>query len=382
MNDDLKKRKILWYTTLVIVLVLVLFLIYWGFWWRFKETTDDAYVNGNLIQVTPQQKGIVTAIFADNTQLVEAGQPLIELDRNEYEIALDRAKADLGDAVREVEQMFIKVREVTAKLESVMADLFQANQDFHHRKELVADGSVSGEDYEHSQSRLFSIFAKTQQVEQETGGGQSQVANTRIETHPKVEQAKASLKKAFLALHRCTVLSPVRGIATQRKAQVGQWVEASDPLLSIVPVDQIWVDANYREVDLRNLRLSQPVTLYADMYGKGIKYHGKIVGLNPGTGSVFSILPPQNASGNWIKIIQRIPVKISLQPEEIQTYPLMLGVSVTVTTDTHDRSGARLPEASRAAPLYRTEIYANELDGVDEMVEQIIADNLCSYDPP
>jgi membrane fusion protein (multidrug efflux system) len=189
-------------------------------------------------------------------------------------------------------------------------------------------------------------------------------------------QAKASLKEAFLNLHRCTVLSPVRGIVTQRKIQVGQYVKSQDPLLSIVPLDQIWVDANFREVQLENLRIGQPVRLRSDMYGGDMDFHGTIVGLNPGTGSVFSVLPPQNATGNWIKIIQRIPVKISLKSEELNKAPLVLGLSMTVWANTHERDGRRLPTATLIKPAYETVIYEEELSGVDQLIEAIIAENI------
>lgn len=227
----------------------------------------------------------------------------------------------------------------------------------------------------------MSAIALLMQTEKELESAVAQIENTTIATHPLVEQAKASLRSSFLSLHRCTVLAPVRGIVTQRKAQVGQWVVSNDPLLALVPLDQIWVDANFREVDLKNFRIGQPVSLFADMYGRRKKFHGKLVGLNPGTGSVFSILPPQNATGNWIKIVQRIPVKISLDPNEINKRPLVLGLSMTATVDIHDKSGLRLPHVTASKPLYKTGIYADELAGADEMIEQIISDNT-SYGGP
>lgn len=370
-----KQRWFFWGALIFFCLCGLIWFIYWLVWGQFYESTEDAYVNGNLILVTPQEMGIITTIWVDNAQLVEAGQPILELDRHDYEIALEGAKADLGNAVRQVTQMFLKVEQTQARKESVKGDLIRATLDYEHRKALVSDASVSREEFEHSETTLASAWANFIEADKMLAAAIAQVENTTIATHPAVEQMKASLRKAFLALHRCTVLAPARGIISQRRAQVGQWVNASDPLLALVPLDQIWVDANFREISLKNLRIGQPMELHADMYGRGVKFHGKVVGLNAGTGSVFSILPPQNATGNWIKIIQRVPVKISLDPKEIEEYPLVLGLSTTVTVDTHDRCGLRLPHCRPSEPIYYTDVYQDELAGVEEMIEQIIADN-------
>lgn len=370
------RKKHVWIAAIAFFLLCgLIFLIYWLIWGQFEESTNDAYVNGNMIMITPQQTGIVTSILADNTQLVEAGQPLVELDRHDYEIAFEQSKADLADTVRKVVGMFLKVDELKAKREVSKAELIKTSLDFEHRKALVGDGSVSREDYEHSETALYAAFSGLLEVEKELEGAYAEVVNTTVAAHPRVDQAKSALRKAFLGLHRCTVLAPARGIITLRKAQVGQWVKAEDALMALVPVEQMWVDANFREVSLKHLRIGQPVRLVSDMYGSSDTFHGKIVGLNPGTGSVFSILPPQNATGNWIKIVQRVPVKISLDPDELCAYPLVLGLSMTVTADTHDRDGLRLPEATCSEPLYVSDVYADELKGVEQIIDKIIAAN-------
>lgn len=349
--------------------------IYYWTYGQYHETTDDAYVNGNLIMVTPQVSGIITQILVDNTQIVEAGQPLVLLDRHDYEIAMEKAKADLADTVRTVVQMFIKVEELKAKREANEATVVRATLDFNHRKALVGDQSVSLEDFQHSETDLLNAVATLREVEKELEGAIAEVKNTTVPRHPKVEQAKSALRQAYLALHRCRVLAPTKGIITQRRAQVGQWTNGDDKLMALVPVDQMWVDANFREVELKNFRIGQPVELVADMYGSDVVYHGQLIGLNPGTGSVFSILPPQNATGNWIKIIQRIPVKVSLDPNELQQYPLVLGLSMTVNVDTHDHRGLQLPSTSAVKPIYLSDVYTDELIGVEAVIDQIIADN-------
>lgn len=368
-------HRALWISTTLFLLCGGAYFTYWLFWGQFRETTNDTYVNGNMIILTPQEEGIVTTIWVDNTQIVEEGQPIAELDRHEYEIALDRAKADLAEMVRRVSQMFIKVDELKAKRAIQEANLLRAQLDFEHRKALVDDASVSREDFEHSETALLAAEAALKETSQELAAAWAQVENTSVANHPLVEQMKASLRRAFLRLKRCTVRAPARGIISQRRAQVGQWVRPADALMALVPLDQIWVDANFREVSLKHFRIGQPVELYADMYGRDIKFQGRLVGLNPGTGSVFSVLPPQNATGNWIKIVQRVPVKISLHPQELEQHPLVLGLSMTATVDTHDRSGLRLPQQPNAKPIYATDVYAKELCGVESLIEQILAEN-------
>jgi membrane fusion protein (multidrug efflux system) len=248
---------------------------------------------------------------------------------------------------------------------------------------LVDDASVSLEDFEHSETTLLSAESALEEVNQELAAALAEVVNTSIDTHPLVEQKKSSLRHAFLQLHRCTVRAPASGIITLRRAQVGQWVNPSDPLMALVPLDQIWVDANFREVSLQNFRIGQHVKLHADIYGRKVIFHGWVVGLNPGTGSVFSVLPPQNATGNWIKIVQRVPVKISLCPEELCMHPLILGLSMTATVDTHDRTGLRLPQpksTSKHLPTYTTDVYEDELCGVDALIESIIENNISNND--
>jgi membrane fusion protein (multidrug efflux system) len=374
-NHNGRNKRLTWIVCVIFLFCILLYAVYWFIWAQFEESTDDAYVVGNMIMVTPQQEGIVTQLLADNTQLVGEGHPLVEIDRHDYEIALSSAEANLAETVRLVVQMFIRVEELESKMEVSEANLIRAMQDHEHRRALVEDGGVSREDFEHSETSLEAAFASFDEVGRQLEGAYAEIENTTVATHPRVQQAKAQLRKAYLGLHRCTVLSPTHGIITQRKAQVGQWVQASDPLMALVPIDQIWVDANFREVSLKNLRIGQPVTMFADMYGRGLKFHGKVVGLNPGTGSVFSILPPQNATGNWIKIIQRVPVRISLDAEEIKKHPLVLGLSMTVTANTHERNGLRLPQVEPSEPIYYSDVYVNELKGVEEIIDEIVRDN-------
>ncbi len=359
------------------LLIGAVWLAYWLFWGQFKEWTNDAYTNGNMILISPFHEGIVVAIHADNAQKVEKGQVLVELDRHAFEIALEKAKADLAEAVRDVVQMFFRVESLRARIQGCEARVVRARLDYEHRAELVSDGSVSREDYEHSETDLTAALAALTEAEKEWAEAVSQIQSTTPFNHPKVEMAKAAVKQAFLDLNRCSIRAPASGIIGKRIVQVGEWAGPRDSMMILVPLDELWVDANFREVEIEHIRIGQPVDLVSDMYGKGTVFRGRIAGLNPGTGQVFSILPPQNATGNWIKIIQRVPVKVNLNPADLQSHPLVLGLSMEVTVDTHDRSGKRLPEAGADLPLYRTDVYAGELDGADELIEEILSQN-CS----
>ncbi len=353
------------------------YLVYWFMWARFEEYTDDAYVNGNMVMLTPQVQGIVTAILADNAQLVEEGQPILQLDEHDYRLALEKAQADLAETVREVVKLFTHVEELLALCEMRKADLLRASLDYEHRKHLVDTGGVSKEDFEHSETTFLSAFASLVEAKKQLLAAIAQVENTTISTHPRVETAKTVVRETYLALRRCTICAPTRGIVTQRQAQVGEWVSPRDPLLAIVPLEQIWIDANFREVQLANLRIGQEVKITSDMYGSGVIYQGSVLGLNPGTGSVFSVLPPQNATGNWIKIVQRVPVRIALKREEIEKHPLLLGLSLYITVDTHNTYGSRLPQApiSSQKAIYATDVFERQLEGVEALIEAIIEEN-------
>ena len=277
-------RRTFWAATGFFLFCALFLGLYWLAWGRFHKRTDDAYVNGNLIVLTPQEPGIVISILADNAELVEEGDPVLQLDPHDFTIAFEKAEAELGESVRLVSQMFFKVEELKAKKEVSELQVMKAQLDYNHRAALVEDAGVSREDYEHSEIALLSAIASLNETEQELAGSIARIANTTVATHPLVQQAKSVLRDAFLALHRCTVLAPARGIITQRKAQVGQWVMPNDPLMALVPLDQMWVDANFREVDLKNFRIGQPVSLFADMYGRRKKFHGKILGLKSRNG--------------------------------------------------------------------------------------------------
>ncbi|MBI3236249.1 MAG: HlyD family efflux transporter periplasmic adaptor subunit, partial [Chlamydiales bacterium] len=314
--------------------------------------------------MTPQINGAIVSITTDDTDFVLKGRPLIELDKTDFKIALKQAEAELGNAVREVEALFELVRQLDAQIIQKKARFIQCAQDFEHRKALIEEGAVSLEDLEHAIAYLEEAFGDLIATEHAYISAIAQIENTTVETHPKVEYAKGIFRQAYVDLNRCSLLAPVTGIIAQRRIRVGQQVMISEPLLAIIPMDQIWIDANFKEIQLSKMRIGQPVHVRTDLWGSDVPFEGTVVGIGAGTGSVFSVLPPQNATGNWIKIVQRIPVRIALKPEEIRLHPLRLGMSVETTVDIHNTTLREIPQERPQIPLYETDTISHQEQGV------------------
>jgi len=369
------RRKIAMIVLGSIFLIIGLsWLVYYLIFGQFEEYTDDDYVNGNLVQIIPQVSGIVVSVNADDTQFVSQGDVIIHLDPADTFIALQHAKADLAQTVREVQQYFENVKQDTAKLNLTRADLKKARLDFKRRVGLVGNKAISREEMQHYQTAYLAALANYRYALHHLRMSRALVANTHLYTHPLVERAKANLKTAYLNYQRINILAPCSGFIAKRSVQVGQQVNTTTPLLAIVPLDQVWIDANYKESQLNHLRAGQEVTLYADAYSD-ITYHGKIAGLNAGTGAAFSLLPPQNATGNWIKIVQRLPVRVVIDPDELKKNPLEIGLSMRVTANTHDRIGSRLASAKTLQPIYHTNVYERQLAAVNALIMQILKEN-------
>ena len=348
---------------------------YWALALRFFQSTDDAYVNGNIVQITPQISGTVVAIGADDTQFVKAGQMLVQLDQADAKIALDQAEAQLGKTVREVRNLFATSASLQATLDMRQSDLTKANEDFARRERLANSGAISREEQQHARDAVDSAKSALQAAQQQLVANRARVDRTTIEDHPDVRNAAAHWRDAYLAYARTALPAPVAGFVAKRAVQLGQRVSPGAALMAIVPLDQVWVDANFKEPQLESMRLGQPVTLTADIYGGRVKYHGKVVGFGAGTGSAFAVLPAQNATGNWIKIVQRVPVRILLDPKELAAHPLQIGLSMQVEVDTHDRSGDRLPQLAQTAPAYATEVFRLQEEIAEQRVKAIIAAN-------
>jgi membrane fusion protein (multidrug efflux system) len=349
--------------------------LWWWFDGRWYEATDDAYVQGNLVQLTPQIPGIVVRINADETALVRAGDPVVDLDRADTETALAQAKAQLAQTVRRVRQLFANADALRANVALRQAELQRAREDLARRTGLPDARAVAEEDLKHAQTQVETAAAALNVAGQQLAAAEALISRTKVASHPDVEQAAAQLRTAYLATHRTSVVAPATGYVAKRSVQVGQQVAAGTPMLAIVPLTDVWVDANFKETQLEHVRIGQPVRLTADLYGR-TAFHGSVVGLAPGTGAAFALLPPQNATGNWIKIVQRLPVRIRLDPHELAAHPLRVGLSMVATIDTHDRSGPMLAEAPPAQPAATTSAYDGVLAAADRLAREIVQANL------
>ncbi len=366
--------------------------IYYWFTGRHSETTDNAYVQANVVQITAQAGGTVTAIQADDTDYVKAGQSLVKLDTADARVALDQAEASLAQAVREVRVLYANNSTLQAQIDAkqadvtrTAADLARAQDDVTRRTPLVQSGAVGKEEYDHTTAQLASYksaytAAKSalDAAREQLASNQTQTEGTTVAEHPNVLRAAARVRESWLAVQRTNVPAPVAGIVARRSVQVGQRVQAGVALMSVVTLDRAWVDANFKEGQLERLRIGQPATLEADVYGKHVIYHGKVEGLGAGTGAAFSLLPAQNATGNWIKVVQRVPVRISLDPNELAKNPLRVGLSMTATVDVADESGLTLSQTPRTAAqgaIASTNVFDSLQHDADAEVARIIAAN-------
>lgn len=350
-----------------------------GAWWfkelRGSETTDDAYVAGNVVPVMPQVAGNVVTLHADDTQLVQAGMPLVEMDPTDAKLALVRSEIQLAQTLRQVQQQMAELKQFDATIALRQAELDRVAGDQNRREVLGMTNAVGKEEVLHARQNVVAGKAALQVAIQQRNTLQAKLKNTPLAEQPEVRQAAEQVRQAWLDLQRTTILSPVSGVIAKRSVQVGSHVAVGAPLMAVVPLDQLWVDANFKEVQLEHLRIGQPVELSADLYGDKIVYHGEVEGLAAGTGSVFSLLPAQNATGNWLKVVQRLPVRIKLRAEELQQHPLRLGLSMLVTVDVSNTDGPLITEAQHKATLATTQSLNVDLAGADERVRQIIVAN-------
>jgi membrane fusion protein (multidrug efflux system) len=372
-NNGTRRRAFLILGAVVVVCGLA-YLAYWLLYASNFESTDDAYVNGDVVQVTSEVPGTVIALHIDDTQTVTAGQPLLELDPADAEVAEANAEADLARAVRQVRGLFAQGDQLRAQIDQRRQALRTAEEDLKRRQGLLADGAISGEELSHARDNVTSMRAAVAAADEQLSQTVAQVDGTTIADHPQVLAAAAAVRNAALALRRTQLNAPVGGVVAKRSVQVGQRVAAGTPLLAVVPLDDVWIDANFKEVQLSRMRTGQPVTVHADLYGGGVDFHGRLAGLSAGSGSAFALLPAQNASGNWIKIVQRVPVRILLDPQELKNHPLRVGLSTTVRIDVRDVSGPLVATAVRNTPQPTQESVGDD-PAVSARIARIIADN-------
>ncbi len=385
------RRRKLMLTAIAIFVVLGVVYVGYQYWLSMREVnTDDAYVGGNLVQVTPQVGGTVTAIYADDTQVVHAGQTLVRLDGADARVALQQAEAQLGRAVRGLRVTYAQTAALESQVEvrqtdvaSARANLAKAEDALRRRRKLAGTGAVGAEELRQSQlavqgarSVLRTAQSAVQAARAEVAASRAQTAGTVLAHNPTVRLAAARVREAYLALERTDIVAPLSGVVARRTVQLGQRVPPGMPLMTVVPLNKVWVDANFKETQLRDLRIGQPARVVADIYGSHVTYRGKVVGISAGSGSAFALLPAQNATGNWIKVVQRLPVRIQLDPAQLQRHPLRVGLSTEVTVDIRDHSGTPVLGLSPNRPVAQTDMYAANWAKADALVARIIAANV------
>ncbi|MEO8747249.1 MAG: HlyD family efflux transporter periplasmic adaptor subunit [Rhodanobacter sp.] len=365
----------------MLAVVIVLGGIGWGAWYffegRWNADTDDAYVNGNVVQITPQIAGTVVSIGAEDGDLVHAGEVLVELDPSDADVALAEAKANLANTVRKVRGLYSSVNGAHADVAARKTAVDKARADYKRRVALAKSGAISAEELAHVSDALTSAESSLIAAQQQYQTSKVLVDDTVVASHPDVQAAAARLRAAFLTDARTALVAPVDGYVAKRSVQVGQRVMPGTPLMAVVPLHDVWIDANFKETQLTDMRIGQPVSITSDVYGADVRYKGEVESLGVGTGSAFSLLPAQNATGNWIKIVQRIPVRVVFtEPQQLQKHPLRLGMSVTVEVNLHHQNGAMLAQQARDQPVFSTAVYQQQLAHADAAIAQIVHENM------
>lgn len=371
-----KRRKALLSLLAVVVIAAIVWTIYYFTVLRWHEDTDDAYVQGNVVSITPQTTGTVVSIGADDGMKVVAGQVLVQLDPNDAKVAYEQSVANLASTVRQVRGLYSAVDAGQADMAARQVAVQQARADVKRRQGLVASGAVSAEELAHARDLLASAEATLSSSRGQLSRNRALVDATTVADQPQVQAAAGQLRQAYLNLQRAAIVAPVSGYVGKRTVQLGQRVQPGTTLMTIVPLEQVWVDANFKETQLHKMRIGQPVELHSDLYGSDVAYKGRIASLGLGTGSAFALLPAQNASGNWIKIVQRVPVRIELDPKQVVEHPLRLGLSMSVDVSLRDQNGAVLANATPSKPVLSTQAYAKQLADAEALIDKIIRDNL------
>ncbi|MFW9268123.1 efflux RND transporter periplasmic adaptor subunit [Pseudomonas sp. NR3] len=371
-----RKRKVMLLALAVIVILGGLGVWAWHeLYGRWSESTDDAYVNGNVVEITPQVTGTVISIGADDGDLVREGQVLVQFDPNDAEVALQSAQANLARTVRQVRGLYSNVDGMKAQVHAQEAEVQKAQENYNRRKNLAAGGAISQEELSHARDDLTSAQNALANARQQLKTTSALVDDTVVSSHPDVQAAAAQLRQAFLTNARSTLIAPVTGYVAKRTVQLGQRVQPGTALMAVIPLDQLWIDANFKETQLRDMRIGQPVDIETDLYGSDVKYSGTVDSLGAGTGSAFALLPAQNATGNWIKIVQRVPVRIHINAQELAKHPLRVGLSTQVDVNLHDQSGPVLAQQPPQKATFSTQVYDRQLADADAMITRLIHEN-------
>ena len=370
-----KRKKAFGIFFFILIITTALTALYWFFFLKDYQSTEDAYVNGNQIVISSQVAGNVRQINVENMDFVHAGDVLLELDDTDYQLSFSQAQNTLVSAVRQISQLGYTVKQLEATVQANQTALTKAQGDLARREQLGKSGAIDKESLQHAREAVMTAEANLKAVKNQLAANKSLLMNVPLKEQPEIQKAISSVKQAWLNLQRTKITSPIDGYVARRSTQVGQKVAVGSALMAVIANDQMWVDANFKETQLKDMRIGQPVKLSFDLYGHDVKFDGKIEGIEMGTGSAFSVLPAQNATGNWIKVVQRVPVRISLDPQQITRYPLRIGLSTLVEVNIADTKGAMLSQQKRTAPLYATNTLSYDESAVENLIEKIIRDN-------
>ncbi|MDV5353442.1 multidrug efflux MFS transporter periplasmic adaptor subunit EmrA [Enterobacter asburiae] len=370
-----KRKGLLLLLTLLFVVIAVAYGIYWFLVLRHFEETDDAYVAGNQVQIMSQVSGSVTKVWADNTDFVQKGDVLVTLDETDARQAFEKAQTQLASSVRQTRQSIINSKQLQASVELKKTALAQAQSDLNRRVPLGSANLIGREELQHARDAVASAQAALDVAVQQYNANQAIVLDTPLEDQPAVKQAATEVRNSWLALQRTKIVSPLTGYVSRRAVQPGAQITTSTPLMAVVPATNLWVDANFKETQLAHMRIGQTATIISDFYGDEVEYKGKVVGLDMGTGSAFSLLPAQNATGNWIKVVQRLPVRVELDAQQLSDHPLRIGLSTTVKVDTSARDGTVLAKQTRTTPAYESNAREINLEPVNTLINNIVKAN-------
>ena len=374
-NKKGTRKRALLLLTLLFVIIAVAYGIYWFLVLRHFEETDDAYVAGNQVQIMAQVSGSVTKVWADNTDFVQKGDVLVTLDQTDAQQAFEKAQTALATTVRQMRQTMINSKQLQASIDVKKTALAQAQTDLNRRIPLGSANLIGREELQHARDAVASAQAQLDVAIQQYNANQAIILGTKLEDQPTVKQAATEVRNAWLALQRTRIVSPMTGYVSRRSVQPGAQISPTTPLMAVVPANNLRVDANFKETQLAHMRIGQPVTVISDIYGDDVEYHGKVVGLDMGTGSAFSLLPAQNATGNWIKVVQRLPVRVELDEKQLAQHPLRIGLSTLVKVDTTNRDGQILASQTRTTPAYESNAREISLEPVNKLINDIVQAN-------
>lgn len=372
------RSRALWLFTFLLIVAGSVWFSYWYLYLQYHESTDDAYAHGNFIQINSVISGAVIAYYADNTDLVKEGQLLVELDKTNYQSNYEKELAKLAEVTLMVKQLYSNVKAQFANVKNQRAALERTKYDYNSRLKLkeTTPQALSQEDFVHAQQNFLEAQFKVLQSESLLNVALAAAGNTIPQFHPQIENQKANVRIAYYNLRHCSIYAPQTGYIAQRGVEVGQWITPNTNLMAIIPTDYVWVDANFKETQLKKMRVGQPATISFDLYGSDVIFKGKVIGIASGTGSIFSLIPPQNATGNWIKIVQRLPVRISLEQKMVEKYPIRLGISAEVDVDITNQDLPLLSTLSPEKPVAKTSIYNIHMKDVNQIMDEIVQSNL------